>query len=343
MRYPDDMVRGRRRHVSPRARTWIIAVLGVLVVLVLSARAIAGFYTDYLWFDSVHHTDTWSTILLTKVLLATVFVLIFFGLIYGNLLIADRMAPVGFRGPEDELLVRYREFVDAPPAPAALHRLAGVRASSRASARRGSGTTGCCSGTADRSARRIRCNHKDLGFYIFKLPFLSYVLGWAVRVGRRRAAHRGGRPLPERRHPPAGRGPARHPAGEGAPLGAAGHPRPAEGGRLLARAVPAADVGPRRGPGGHLHRRERAAARHQAAAPHLDPLGDPLPGEHPPARAGRCRSSPSGCGCWSRSSPVRSTRGSSRPSRCRGSSRPARRPTSGGTSRRRGPRSGSIA
>jgi uncharacterized membrane protein (UPF0182 family) len=177
VRYPDDVVRGRRRHVSPRARAWIIAVVAVLVALVLSARAIAGFYTDYLWFDSVHHTDTWSTILQTKVLLATVFVLIFFGLIYGNLLIADRVAPVGFRGPEDELLVRYREFVT--PRRRLLRfvvsflfaLIAGIGASGQWNnwlLFRNGGSFGITDPV----------NHKDLGFYVFKLPFLSYVLGW---------------------------------------------------------------------------------------------------------------------------------------------------------------------
>jgi uncharacterized protein len=177
VRYPDDMVHGRRQRVNPRARTWVIAVIGVLVVLVLSARAIAGFYTDYLWFDSVHHTDTWSTILLTKVLLATVFVLIFFGLIYGNLLIADRIAPVGFRGPEDELLVRYREFVTPRQrllrfgVSAVFALIAGIGASGQWNnwlLFRNGGSFGSTDPV----------NHKDLGFYIFKLPFLSYVLGW---------------------------------------------------------------------------------------------------------------------------------------------------------------------
>ena len=43
----------RRRRGGFRIRGWMIAILVVLVVLFLSARGLAGFYTDYLWFDSV--------------------------------------------------------------------------------------------------------------------------------------------------------------------------------------------------------------------------------------------------------------------------------------------------
>src|SRR5262249_40357123 len=122
-------------------------------------------------------TDTWTTILQTKVLLATVFVLIFFGLIYGNLLIADRVAPVGFRGPEDELLVRYREFVTPR------RRLLRFGVSLLFALIAGSGASGQWNnwllfrnGGSFGSTDPV--NHKDLGFYVFKLPFLNYVLGW---------------------------------------------------------------------------------------------------------------------------------------------------------------------
>jgi uncharacterized membrane protein (UPF0182 family) len=172
------MARVRRHRVSPRARAWIIGILVIVVGLVVSARAIAGFYTDYLWFDSVHHTDTWSTILVTKIGLAVAFVTAFFLLMWGNLVIADRIAPAGFRGPEDEMLARYREFVT--PRQRLLRfivsfvfaLIAGVGASGQWNNwllfRHGGSF-----GTTD------PLHHRDIGFYIFKLPFVSYVLGWA--------------------------------------------------------------------------------------------------------------------------------------------------------------------
>ena len=54
MRVPDQ---GERR--SFRLRSWIIALVVVLVILLLSLRGLAGFYTDYLWFDSVGFGATW--------------------------------------------------------------------------------------------------------------------------------------------------------------------------------------------------------------------------------------------------------------------------------------------
>jgi len=38
---------------SFRLRGWLIALGVVLVVLLFSLRGLAGFFTDYLWFDSL--------------------------------------------------------------------------------------------------------------------------------------------------------------------------------------------------------------------------------------------------------------------------------------------------
>jgi uncharacterized protein len=47
-----------RRRPSNR-RIALIAVAAVLVVLLVSLRGIAGFYTDYLWFQELGYTDVW--------------------------------------------------------------------------------------------------------------------------------------------------------------------------------------------------------------------------------------------------------------------------------------------
>ena len=108
MRPASDMPppRGRRR-VSRRFRVIIAIAVAALIVLMLSLRGIAGFYTDYLWFDSLGYTAVWRGVLLAQILLALVFIAAMFLLLWVNLYLADRMAP-SFRppGPEEEFVRR---------------------------------------------------------------------------------------------------------------------------------------------------------------------------------------------------------------------------------------------
>ena len=95
-----------------RIRGWMIALVVIALVLLFSLRGLAGFYTDFLWFDSVGQGDTWSRLLWAKVLPAMVFTVAFFVIMLVNLVIADRLAPrlrVGPMTPEDEMVARYRQ------------------------------------------------------------------------------------------------------------------------------------------------------------------------------------------------------------------------------------------
>src|SRR3954468_7233428 len=109
MRVPTVEPRRRSRF---RFRGWIIGIVVVLLVLLFSLRGLAGFYTDFLWFDSVGQGDTWSRLLWAKVLPALVFTVAFFVIMLVNLVIAARLAPrlrVGPTTPEDEMVARYRQ------------------------------------------------------------------------------------------------------------------------------------------------------------------------------------------------------------------------------------------
>src|SRR5450755_1068396 len=110
MRAPSDLPRRQRRPI--RGRIWVLVALVVLFILLTSLRSIAGFYTDYLWFKELHFTSVFRGVLVVQVLLAVLFTVLFFLLMFGSLTIADRLAPK-FRavGPEDELVQRYREAV----------------------------------------------------------------------------------------------------------------------------------------------------------------------------------------------------------------------------------------
>jgi hypothetical protein len=179
MRAPDDLPRRSRRVArGNRGRTILIVAVVATFVLLTSLRGIARFYTDYLWYDSLDQAGVWRGVLGAKVVLAVLFIAVFFLLAWFNLLIADRIAPP-FRlsGPEDELLERYHDLVS--------ERTGWVRgivagvlaliAGSGVSAEWNSWilfTNGGDFGITDAQFGQ------DVGFYVFRLPFLSFVVDW---------------------------------------------------------------------------------------------------------------------------------------------------------------------
>jgi uncharacterized membrane protein (UPF0182 family) len=164
---------------SGRGRIVLIVALVVAFILVTSIRGIAGFYTDYLWFDSLGLSGIWRGVLGAKTALALIFIGIFFVLMWSNLFIADRIAPT-FRlasGPEDDLVERYHEFVGSRAGllRSAVSLLVALIIGSGASARWKDWilfTNRVDFGKKDATF------HTDIGFYVFQLPFLRFVLGW---------------------------------------------------------------------------------------------------------------------------------------------------------------------
>ena len=60
MRQASDIPPPRgRRGFSRRIRVVIAIAIVALIILTLSLRGIAGFYTDYLWFDSLGYSSVW--------------------------------------------------------------------------------------------------------------------------------------------------------------------------------------------------------------------------------------------------------------------------------------------
>ena len=69
----DPTARGHRR-----SGIWIIVAIVVIIVLLASLRTLATFYTDYLWFASVHQPAVWRGMLGVKLGLFLVFAAVFF-------------------------------------------------------------------------------------------------------------------------------------------------------------------------------------------------------------------------------------------------------------------------
>ena len=239
---------------------------------------------------------------------ALIFSTIFFVVLLVNLIVADRLAP------------RYR----GRPGPKTRSSSATARTSRRTRAAcafvvavffaivMGSGVssewrTGSCSRNSIDFGIKDPQFHKDIGFYVFRLPFLEFVVGLDVRGAARGADRHRGVPLPQRRHPAAEPVPAGHAAGEGAPLGDPRADGAHEDRAVLPRPLRADALAPRRRRRRDLHRREGAAAGAEPADAHLDRGRGRCSSPTSSARAGCSRSSRSACGASSRSSSARST------------------------------------
>ena len=152
--------------------------MSAFFVLLLSLRGIAGFWTDYLWFDALGHEDVFVSVLSAQVVLVALFTLLFFGMLYGNLTVADRLAPrVRPPGPEEDLLRGYHLMVGRRRGLVRLV-LSGLFALVAGLGVSGRWeewllfTNGVDFGVTDAQFGR------DIGFYVFRLPFLSFVVGW---------------------------------------------------------------------------------------------------------------------------------------------------------------------
>ena len=182
MRAPSDLPkqprRQRRTRSAHRGRIIIVVVAVVLVVAFLSARFIARFYTDYLWFDALKFSAVFTAVLGAKLALAAIFTAVFFVLLFVNLYIADKLAPA-FRtpGPEEDFLHRYHEVIGP--------RLKWIRVVVAAlfALIAGVGVSGewrqWLLFTHERSFNiKDPQFHTDVGFYIFRLPFWNFLVSW---------------------------------------------------------------------------------------------------------------------------------------------------------------------
>jgi uncharacterized protein len=181
VRSPQDLPR-RTRGLSRRGRIWIVVAVVVIIVIFASLRTIATFFTDYLWFSSVNLGQEWRHLFVVKVGLFFTFAAIFFVLLWVNLWVVDRLAPGELAlGPEDELVRRYQHRI-APRAVLVRSLVSVVVALIAASSAVGQWrnyllfSNGVYFTGPNRSDPQFG---KNIGFYLFKLPFLSFIVQWA--------------------------------------------------------------------------------------------------------------------------------------------------------------------
>ncbi|MGP0028918.1 MAG: UPF0182 family protein [Acidimicrobiales bacterium] len=163
-------------------RRWLIAAAIVLVVLIASLSSLASIYTDSLWFSSVQLHQVFSTLLWVKLGLFGTFGAIFFVVLWINLVVCDRLAGDDIVvAQEDELVRRYQQIV-RPYSSRIYVALALVMALIAASGTIGEWQNWILfrhGGSFDATDPEF---HMNVGFYVFKLPFLNFVVDWTLAI-----------------------------------------------------------------------------------------------------------------------------------------------------------------
>ncbi|HEY5836095.1 UPF0182 family protein [Streptomyces sp.] len=162
---------------SRRARGLLVTI-GILAVLMIAFVMFAGFWTDLLWYRSVHYSAVFSTMLWTKVGLFCVFGLLMAVIVGANVYLAHRLRPpLSAMSVEQQSLDRYRMGI----APYKAWVLLGVCA-----------VVGLIAGGSAASQWRLwllTTNatpfhvkdpqfHKDVSFYAFDLPWYRFLLSF---------------------------------------------------------------------------------------------------------------------------------------------------------------------
>lgn len=155
----------------------IIIGVATLLVGLLSSRALARFYIDYLWHDSLDRTDVFWGVLRTRALLFVSFAAGFILLAVLNLLIADRLSPQTLGKDVHPVVVRFHELFGRRTrlVRIGVAVLFGLLVAIPAAGR-------WQDWMLFRHGVEFNVDDPqfgtDVGFYVFKLPFLTFLLNW---------------------------------------------------------------------------------------------------------------------------------------------------------------------
>lgn len=154
-------------------------LLLLLVVLALGSQTVP-LYSDWLWFQEVKLTNVFLTILTTQLTLAVTFGLTFAVLVYVNLYLASRFTTTdALLEVEDRFGLPSRLVIEPYFRPLLIPGVLGLGV---LSAFRASAAWERYIRFANAAPFGIQdpIFQTDVGFYIFKLPFLSFLYGWLI-------------------------------------------------------------------------------------------------------------------------------------------------------------------
>lgn len=170
---------------NPNAKQSRLGIyLAIAFAAILVIRALAVFWTDYLWYESVGQTSVWFTLVFTKVWLILGAFVVAFGVIFLNMWAVDRISPAVPPHPDDvdaELVERYQEWV----LPRARKFRLGISTFL-------GGMVALGAGAYWREWLSFRASESfgiadpifgnDVSRYVFELPFFRAAFGWVFQL-----------------------------------------------------------------------------------------------------------------------------------------------------------------
>jgi uncharacterized membrane protein (UPF0182 family) len=169
------------RSGSRRSRALIITAI-VLVLAFLGLSTFASLYTDRLWYQSGGYAEVFSTLFWTKTILFLVFGVVMALTVGVNIYLAYRFRPF-FRpnSPEQNGLDRYREAI-TPIRTWLLLGVALVMGAFAGSSAIGEWRNYLLWRNGVPFQQKDAWFNKDIGFYVFDLPWLHYLIDYAMAV-----------------------------------------------------------------------------------------------------------------------------------------------------------------
>src|SRR4051795_8774055 len=164
----------------PHRRRWLSTVIVGVLVAIFLFTILAGLIVEILWYDEIHQSPVFWHTLSTKIWLGVVFGVLFFALLYVNLVIARRIRPEEtiVANPLDPV-ERVRDATEPylgwllPVGAGVLAFLVGLSVSGNWQTfllwRNAAGVT---------FGNPEPLFHRDPAFYVFSLPWLRFLQGW---------------------------------------------------------------------------------------------------------------------------------------------------------------------
>jgi len=180
VRSPTDVPSGPRRISLVSRRFWIGLGVAILLVGFTSLRSLAVFWTDQMWFSQGGFGSVFNKLLFIKAGLFLSFGAVFFVLMWGNLLLTNKLgARVLSFEPEDEIIRRFQNTVRpyARRIYAAIAFFMALIAGFNATTQWNSYLLFV---NAKSFGKTDPLFHKDISFYVMTLPFLRFVVTWLI-------------------------------------------------------------------------------------------------------------------------------------------------------------------
>ncbi|MFC4032538.1 UPF0182 family protein [Streptomyces polygonati] len=169
--------RARAVRTTRGTRTLLITI-GILAVLMIAFVMFAGFWTDLLWYRSVHFSSVFTTMLWTKVGLFFVFGLLMALAVGSNIFLAHRLRPpLSAMSVEQQSLDRYRMGI-APYKTWALLGICAVVGLIAGGSATGQWRLWLLTTNATSFHVKDPQFHKDVSFYAFDLPWYRFLLSF---------------------------------------------------------------------------------------------------------------------------------------------------------------------